>query len=365
MSYNSCGAPVLDNYAQARAHYESVKPIRKKDVRPLGNRRWYHQSSISMDGDNVVLNYYNGPAVIWHPDDSITVMMPRYASAYEPEKMAHYLPPGLSYGWNERRLTLRNVYDGTEAILREGQPLRCVVTKPHESSYKRKTINEYATTGLVQEFEFNKRRGVSKRILKRDFLPFMDWAQVVTAISHKVAEPEYEASQKVMFTRVTGITYADMKEAEHWYSTTPWDEAHSDKKRAYTNDQRLISDYPMAGSNSWRPRRFHRAGVEFMLNVMRNDDAEGWVDALNIIAGNHGQRRYNRDDTYHVSFEVTAKHIEGFIERLICAGHASEVFERTALPLGRVPKRRYVEFTRPASLQYFTEKTDSVSESSI
>ena len=81
MSYNSCGAPVLDNYAQARAHYERVKPIRKKDVRPLGNRRWYHQSSISMDGDNVVLNYCNGPAVIWHPDDSITVMRPRYASA--------------------------------------------------------------------------------------------------------------------------------------------------------------------------------------------------------------------------------------------------------------------------------------------
>lgn len=64
----------LTNYAAAKQHHDNTKPIRGRleEVRPLRSNR-KDNTTIRMDGDDVVLRLYQTDMIRFHPDDSITV----------------------------------------------------------------------------------------------------------------------------------------------------------------------------------------------------------------------------------------------------------------------------------------------------
>lgn len=79
MPFRDGQLPYLSSYAQAVAHYDSVKPIRNRhpDVRPLGLRR-RDEATIVKHADRVECWLYNTPVITFTPDDVVTLRTDGY-----------------------------------------------------------------------------------------------------------------------------------------------------------------------------------------------------------------------------------------------------------------------------------------------
>ena len=193
MSYNTCRAPILYNYGEAKDWFDKVKPIRGRNVKPLGYAREHWQmASISMDGDDVVLNYYNQPMVVWHPDDSLTIHQPRWCTAFEPDKLAHFIPPGLCWEWSKGRLVLFNSFDQTRLVIgTEPIHLACVGVVDNG----RKILRKFQAKDIPQATQAYKRRGVTKKIMKDNLTPFLEWVQLTIDFSPIVQMEEHDIAK--------------------------------------------------------------------------------------------------------------------------------------------------------------------------
>ena len=174
MSYNTARLRVFYNYADVKDWHDQTPPIRgnKDNVRPLGSRRHWQMASISMAGDDVVFNYYKEKAVVWHPDDSLTIYYPYYCTAYEPDKMAHFLPPNVAYEWDARRLVVHNKWDNTRVVVTPDKPLhlKCVGV----TDWNGRVVRKFETQDVPITYRYVKRRGVASKIIKQKFQLFLD-----------------------------------------------------------------------------------------------------------------------------------------------------------------------------------------------
>ena len=65
--------PTIRTHAQAKQIFEKIKPIRGRDIRPLGARRDADTYHIRMNGSDVECVLYRTPVVTFHTDDTITI----------------------------------------------------------------------------------------------------------------------------------------------------------------------------------------------------------------------------------------------------------------------------------------------------
>jgi hypothetical protein len=63
----------VDSFATAEARWNSVKPIRGSDIRPLGNRKKKHFQIIKRDDDTYACRLYRTDCVVYHRDGRIEV----------------------------------------------------------------------------------------------------------------------------------------------------------------------------------------------------------------------------------------------------------------------------------------------------
>ncbi len=79
MPFKSTQLPCLSSYAQAVAHYDSVKPIRNRalETKPLGLRR-RDEATIVKHADRVECWLYNTPVITFTPDDVVTLRTDGY-----------------------------------------------------------------------------------------------------------------------------------------------------------------------------------------------------------------------------------------------------------------------------------------------
>lgn len=368
MAYNSCGAPRLLSYQDAKKHHDSVKPIRGKTIKPLGNRRWYHASAITMHGDDVVLLYLDKPCVVWHPDNSLTVHGPVWSSAYEPDKLARYLPLGLSFEWNEVRLVLHNEDTDQRVLLGRGEQVRLTPngTKPFGFSSSNNTRLQFAFESLPVEHQYVKRRGRSAHIMRRELTPFFEWLTTVIAVTREVSNEEFTQAQDNLIFDVLGVTRPMIEQADKKYNSIPWNsDSESDLKKALSYDLSALNSYPFRGKRLWGRGEPHLAGIQQLYNWMMLNNQERWHDALCILGGMAGARAWDHSLSkrlYRVEGQMDA--IKEYIEQIICFVHRDEVFERVELREGAIPKRKYGEFFSDYRFQYFTEIPDTVSVSS-
>ena len=358
--YNTCRAPVLYNYAHAKEWHDKTPPIRGNadKVRPLGSRRHWQMASIAMEGEDVVLNYYLRKVVVWHPDDSITVYLPRWCTAFEPDKLAHFLPPRVNFKWDKRRLFLSNGWCDEHMEVTDAEPVRLAATDV--ATHCGRITRQFKIVNLPKVFKYAKRRNVLPRIVKDKFAPFLDWVQVVTALQSKITSNEYVETRNNLFHETVGISESRWNKAMQWYQVTPWpsEESVLHRKYLFGDAVRCRENFPMGGRNSYGNVGFHRAGVTRLYEMMLAENQDQWLDALQIIAGTHGKRVWADGD---VGYEVPIDYVKQYIERVVCVVHRDEVFHQVELSAGEIPSKTNLQFfSEPNRLKFF-EETDNVS----
>ena len=359
--FNTCRAPLLMNYGHAKDWHDKTLPIRgnKDKVRPLGSRRHWQMGSIDMEGDNVVLKYYGQKLVVWHPDDSLAVYMPRWCTAFEPDKLANFLPPRVGFEWNKGRLILANYWDNMRVQVRDDEPIRMKAVGVE--TFNGQITRKFEIENVPDTFQYVKRRGSSLKIMRERFTPFLDWVRVVTAITPRYASDECGAAKTALFHAETHVTEKEYKRALDWYRNTPWGDEVMQRKYNFSYDERIRDSYPMSGRNAYRRKIIHFKGVVALYNMMLEENQDQWLNALQIIAEHNGDRRWESGEVHYI---VTEERVQQYVERLVCAVNREAVFERVPLERGRIPSKTHLEFFADAKFQYF-EETDKVSVISV
>lgn len=362
MAYNTCEAPILLDYNMALAHYHSVKPVRKKEVRPLGNRRYYNMASIELHGDDVVLLYYNHPVVTWHPDNSLTVCSPMHRSAWEPDKLAHYLPPGLSFEWNKVRFVMRNDDDGQKALLERGESLHLKPVDEKEWHMRKRLV--YAFESLPVEFNYAKRAGRLPKLMRDRMSPFLEWTEHISSIARTITAEEAMKARFELTSEVLGIgeLYAEEMVRAHDRLSYNDPEAMALKSNIF-EDIKALEYYPVGGTRAYKPRSQHLPGMHRLYNWLMPENQHRWYEALCVIVGNECRRSW-RQGTYDLEHNHTKAGVISYVEKLVCSVHRDEVFKRVELPQGTIPSKTNREFFQDYSFKTVPEKTDTVSETS-
>ncbi len=366
--YNSCKAPVFTSYGQAKEWHDKVPPVRgrKISVRPLGARRYADIYSITMNGDDVVFLYGGWPVTVWHPDDSITIHRPKWCSAFEPDKLAHYLPPRLNFLWDKGRFILSNQCDGSSVEIKFEQPVRVKSVGVETMGGPRDLIvRKYETQNKPVVYKYEKRRGASQNIMQTKFAPFIDWVNTVAPILRKVSSSEHHEARDQFFHEVTGITPEEWTAAEKWNSIAGWDK-HRDLKERFSHADRMRDFYPMAGPSDYSRYKAgtHEAGVVALYKMVLPENQNQWLNALQIIAGRCCKRTWN--SRFDIFYELTKNDevdeaIRDYVEELVCVVDRASVFRRTELPLGSIPNKRNEKYFTFDTFKFF-EKTDTVSD---
>jgi hypothetical protein len=113
MNYNISleGFPVegFETYAQARRHFDSVKPWRGKDDKPIGKRR-HNTKRMRMLGDGTIVYRHHGTDVLrWHPNDTLTVN--GYGSMTTTCLINRLLPSGIRHSGSNQVEPILMLYD--------------------------------------------------------------------------------------------------------------------------------------------------------------------------------------------------------------------------------------------------------------
>lgn len=364
MGFDTVNAPILLDYESALAHYHSVKPIRKKTVRPLGVRRYHATASIDMDGDDVVLVYLNSPVVVWHPDNSITLRCPAYVSAYVPDNLIHFTPPGVRFEWNKVRMAIYNQDTDERILIKRKESVRLIPsgkTKPWHLRERR----VWAFEKMPSEYNYVKRTGVVPKIARDKFGAFLQWFDDTAQISQTISVDDVNDATSRLVYAVTGNTAKDVNNFRDEYQAIKWDAEPMlvDKKRLMSWDLEVIELYPMGGKNAYKPKGFHFAGVCMLYNWMLAGNEEHWYDALCIIAMQQIRKRWDKA-LYNVDGVGNREAIVEYIHKIVSIVHRDEAFKRVELPQGVLPSKTNRDIFDDYSFTHIPEKTDIVSETS-
>ena len=366
MGYDTFNAPILLDYESALAHYHSVTPIRKKTVRPLGARRYHNVASIDLIGDDVALIYYGMPVVVWHPDQSLTVHYPAYCNAYEPDKLAHFLPPGLDFEWNKVRLVVLNRDTDQRVLLKRGESLRLVPTGETKSWHTLKLKRRvWAFEQMPVEFNYAKRPGMLPKLMNRHMSAFLRWYDDTVQIAPTMEEAEVDRAMGKLVTEATGATVADIEFMNAEYNRLTWNAGPDLVKRKHemSLEVDLINYYPVGGRRTYKPKFHHLAGVRMLYNWMLEGNEEHWYNALCVIVQHQIQQDWNTR-VYRINGVGDRESIVEYIEKVVGIVHRDEVFKRVELPQGTLPSKTNRDMYNDYSFIHFPEKTDIVSETS-
>ena len=333
-SYNTYDIhPRIQNFAQAKKHYESVVPIRgdKDKTRPLGrNRRYHRTASIEMPNpDTVNLMYGWGdsknPLVQWRSDNTFTVTRPTYANAYDPDNLTFFLPQG-KFSWIQGRLFIdvpgnkRYLMSAKEEFnfqMIDGQMF--MANKPVAYSYR---IKRVPMARVMKEYE-----------------PFLDWMQVVLSVQHPLTAKELE------FPYDRFVEMAGVKSGKYYSDLTSLlsrgkDEAKRHQAYAESNQR---SKLPFAGRGVYGSNsNFHRPSCELLYNWVTSPDAEDWVQAMYVIAMQAGESRYSTGGNYirHLRIE----HAQQYLRNLGIFLNRDDILEKVRLDDGAVPSKQNTKF---------------------
>ena len=179
MSYNTVGVAPINSYIEAVQRYENVKPIRGKTIRPLGARRYHTRSDIVIKENIVRLNYYGQAFVEWHPDDTFTVQVPKYHSAYMTGDLSAYLPLNMYVQWDSGRYVLSIDGGGQVRKYFLDQPLR-FQRVPNDNRY----TAQFDLIEKPEAFHTRLRPHAYKKYMA-DFEPFFAWCELVKDFENK------------------------------------------------------------------------------------------------------------------------------------------------------------------------------------
>jgi len=335
MAYNTANVHRLRSFAEAKAWFEKVKPIRgnEEEVRPYGLRRHWHMASISMpDADTVVLSYYMNPLVIWKSDDSFTVQAPVYYSAYAADHLHWYLPFERGFfEWNKGRMFISQ-NDGRKYPLSRSTGLLEF----------QKIEGKFFMLNKPLAYNVRKDRKAYKTALAK-YTPFLDWAGVVLSINNKQSNKETLDAANDLTAEAGLPTLADLRHvmnSSNW-STLPV-ELRADIQHCFYNHDRV----PFRGrSNYGSYSGFNRPTCEVLNNWVTSDNPDLWVKALYAVGAK--QNIVFSWQGADAMFVLPHEQVSRYIETLCCYMHRDTVFKKVLLDDGVVASKTNGQYFEP------------------
>ena len=86
------GAPTLRNYEQAKAHFDSITPIKGSNLVPIGNRRKQQAKIIEYHNGDIVCRLYHTNVLTYHKDNSVTLTLGGWNSTSTRAFISEILP---------------------------------------------------------------------------------------------------------------------------------------------------------------------------------------------------------------------------------------------------------------------------------
>lgn len=315
MGYNTACVHRLNSFERAKNYYQNVKPIRgrSKDVRPLGSRRHDYMASIEMPNESTVdLLFFNKRFVSWSEDDTFTVSCPTYYSAYAPDNCKFFLPGYLSMRWKDCRMFL--VYDNKEYLMQPGDVFRFA-----------KVGGKYFFLNKPVGYNYRKIRGALPKVMEK-YAPFLDWLQVVSAVTNTVDRERGEYVGNCLFSEAGVVTPEQVR-------------AEQEKRQKEINQydyslNELTHRLHHAPFSTYRNVGFSTEHCRVIDKWLTSEDPEDWVTAMEFLAVKYGNYLYWQQK-HVLHFDKAINAIENIASHL----HRDTVFERVRLPDGKRPSR--------------------------
>ena len=165
----------VDSFATAETRWNSVKPIRGSDIRPLGNRRKTHLQIIKIDDNTYACRLYSTDCVVYHRDGRIEVTTCGWDTLSTASFIRYCLPYG--YGaWNSKGNTIVKCSHGLYIV-----PSNCSMTIHPDGSI---TDSVKPTKKMVDREKTKEARAKYK--------PFLEWAKGFdTMFAESIMRPNY------------------------------------------------------------------------------------------------------------------------------------------------------------------------------
>lgn len=337
MAYNTACVHRLRSFAEAKAWFEKVKPIRGNEdgVRPYGSRRHWHMASIEMPDENtVVLKYYNAPLVVWKSDDSFSVHPPKYYSAYAADHLHWYLPFERGFfEWNKGRMFISQ-NDGKKYHL------------PRTSTGLKfqKVGNKFFMLNKPVEYNVRKDRTAYKHAIAK-YKPFLDWAGAVLSINNKVVGADLKAEFNHLLSEAGLASEETVQKLLYGRDS---DSIPQDIRQELYGTWYAYSRLPFRGyGNCGAYTSFHRETCEVLDSWVTSDNPDLWVKALYAIGERQNSvyswQSINNDPTYAVNLLPVTKYVETLCQYI----HRDTIFKKVRLDDGAVPSKTNGQYFDP------------------
>ena len=345
MAFNAIGGPRLGSFKDAVEWHNKIKPIRgnKEQVRPLGERRYHNAASISMPNpDTVQLSWLEQPMVLWHSDETMTLLKPRGSNAYTPDQVVGFLPREIKLLWRTGRLFVTR---GSEvAELKKGHPV----------SFTRCDCDTIVMDNPPAAYSYRVRRGVLPNLTQQACGEFLKWARLTASIVVVTSQEERVTAHGKLLSHF-GFTPEFLEAENERIKKLPWE-----GERFGVQDALNRLHYLPHGQEGNDRKHFHRPSTELLMEWMRVGNEDRWFDALNVLMHHTATIHWRDTDQYgRGSARIDLGKMTEYIERLVAYIHRDEVFKKTPAAKGVVPTNRNAEYFNDLVIDF--GQTDTVS----
>jgi len=304
--------PRATAYTTAKTIHDNIKPIRGKDVRPLGARRDYHQYSVKQNEQGEIeFICYRTPVVTFHPDDTITIRNGGWSSVSTHQFIQEVL--GIQ----------ANGYKGKTALTIKGN--KYLMDSSDDSAFK---IKREAEGGLqfesLQERHGYRMNRKAANNVRRRYAPFLDYLKGML----KLREQEIEIRQTSRPTTTTQtkvvISREELDQVRDYYLGNVTEGfrqgAHQYNENIRTQRQLLLELINPDQPEDTRHENFYKAALAL---------ARGYSGVTNTPIGGGSILRERQD-------------VLDRTDEALMMAHAEEVLEVTKLEGKAMPNPRYV-----------------------
>jgi hypothetical protein len=296
----------LHNWMDAKAHHDSIKPIRTDGVRPIGNRR-KKEADIREEADAIICRLYETDVVTYHKDGRIEVRLDGWMSQSTAAFISAALEPtGLRHNQMWITATTGDTYtggwlaldpNGVNTFVRIGSGdlkfLNPTPTKVH-------TVNRARTNNV-----------------RRQYKPFLDYIKNVVKL-----RGDFEGTSN---KRVT-CSVQEYKDVFGTMTDFVGDANTAYPFPAYVPSKRYVPDMEP---------------VEQLLDLATSTKNEDHYKAFLWLVRSAGYPLLN--DGVH-AFWSHANYLTKHFNNLMLFKHRDECFDKTYAPVGKVAKDNYANF---------------------
>jgi hypothetical protein len=243
--------PRVTDYEVAKYTHDTSKPIRGRDVRPLGARRDHELYSVQMDGDNVQFICYRTPVVTYHPDNTITLNTDGWASV----STHQFIQKVLGIQANGHRGSTALTIDGKRYLV--DRTTHTFRLKPEGGNWHILSEVEGFTTYRINRKAANN--------VRAKFKPFIQYLKGFSKVRAETITPKYgQPHQAIRFS------YDELKAA---FGLNDTYEGHANWQGTNTLFQKQVLN--------------HASACEEMLALVTSEDHEKWHKAALWMFGHN------------------------------------------------------------------------------